>query len=109
MIRINDDWVVDVDEYNYALKKDLHKEVPRKERDGSVTMVHQYKTCGYFSTLQHALNRLLDEMVVERLSDGEISLNEYFNHRRNLWTYPWRQATREEFQWRWMSEAERCS
>ena len=76
MIPINDDWVVDVDEYNYALKKDLHKEVPRKERDGSVTMVHQYKTCGYFSTLQHALNRLLDEMVVEILSDGEISLKE---------------------------------
>ena len=25
MIRINEDWVVDVDPYNYILKKDMHR------------------------------------------------------------------------------------
>ena len=72
MIRVNDDWVVDVDPYNYILKKDLHKTTTDKK--GNTLPV--YSTQGYFSSLQAALERLGEEMVREKLMDGARCLAE---------------------------------
>lgn len=55
MIRINDDWVVDVDQYNYILKKDMHRE--EKSRDGK-SMVPVYNAVGYYASLRKALDAL---------------------------------------------------
>lgn len=94
MIRINDDWVVDVDEFNYTLKKDLHKKTPRKNPDGTSTMVDSYKTRGYYSNLQSALNRLCDEMVVDKLSGADMSLKEAIVAIEEC-TREWRNITKE--------------
>lgn len=72
MIRVNDDWVVDVDPYNYILKKDLHRMT--KDRNGNP--IPAYDTQGHFSSLQAALERLGEEMVREKLMDGARCLAE---------------------------------
>ena len=32
MIRINDDWVIDIDEHNYITKRDKHKTTKQKQK-----------------------------------------------------------------------------
>ena len=61
MIRINDDWIINVDRYQYTLAKDTHRE---KEK-------YRYDAVGHYSTLTNALNGLLREMVKDKLKDGE--------------------------------------
>ena len=73
MIRINDDWVIDVDAYNYILKRDLHR--MEKSRDKK-TMVPAYTTIGYYGSLRKALERLREEIIRERLRDGLRTLTE---------------------------------
>ena len=75
MIIINDDWLVDVDDYNYTLKRDTHRTVQRKQRDGSVTSDEVYTTKGHFSSLDKALERLGKEMVRDKLKGADIDLN----------------------------------
>ena len=65
MIRINDDWVIEVESLCYSLKKDLHKTV--KAKDGK-SMIPAYKTIGYFSSPDKALNRLGEEIIRDKLS-----------------------------------------
>ena len=74
MIRINDDWVVDVDDYQYILKKDMHKMVKAKRKGNPDVAL--YVTKGYFSSLRKALERLGEEMVRQRLKAGSPSLQE---------------------------------
>ena len=65
MIRVNDDWIIEVEPLCYTLKKDLHKTVKAK---GGKTMVPVYKTVGYFSSPAKALDRLGEEIIRDRLS-----------------------------------------
>lgn len=65
MIRVNDDWVIEVEHLCYTLKKDLHKTVKAK---GGKKMVPAYKTVCYFSSPDKALNRLCEEIIRGRLS-----------------------------------------
>lgn len=69
MIRINDDWVVDVTDTAYVLKKDLHK---TKTRKGEASQA--YDTKGYYSTLSKALNALCEEMFRDNVKHREITL-----------------------------------
>lgn len=73
MIRINDNWIVDVDQYNYIVKKDMHKMV--KARDGK-TMVPGYTTVGYYGSLRRALEALGGEIIRERLAGDSLTLAE---------------------------------
>jgi len=72
MIRINDDWVIDVDAYNYVLKKDMHRDKVRK--DGTVE--HVWDVRGYFSGPEKALKRLREEIIRDELREAEIGLPE---------------------------------
>lgn len=74
MIRINEDWIIDVDQFSYTLKKDLHTTRKRKNKDGTVTEEHGYMTKGYFGDILGALERLGDEIVRDKLIDGEYTL-----------------------------------
>jgi len=65
MIRVSDDWIIEVEPLCYTLKKDLRKTV--KAKDGK-TMVPAYKTIGYFSSPDKALNRLGEEIIRDKLS-----------------------------------------
>ena len=73
MIRVNDEWVIDVDDHNYVLKKDLHR--LEKSRDKK-TMVPAYKTVGYFSSPARALDRLGEEILRDRLREPIQGLEE---------------------------------
>ena len=95
MIRINEDWVVDVDEYNYTLKQDLHKKTPRKNKNGTVEEIDAYKVRGYYSNLSCVLNRLLDIVVTDSLSgDEEISLKEAIGRIEDCTNW-WRKITKD--------------
>jgi len=75
MIRINDDWVIDVDDRNYTLKKDLHSLVKSKSGD-KTKLVPAYKVVGYFSTVSGALNCLGEEIIRQKLSGSVNGLQE---------------------------------
>lgn len=86
MIRINDDWVVDVDQYNYILKKDMHRE--EKSRDGK-SMVPVYNAVGYYGSLRKALERLGEETIRDKLRGGSRTLCEALQTIREC-TEEWR-------------------
>jgi hypothetical protein len=74
MVRVNDDWVVDVDTYNYILKRDMHRMVRGKKKEDPDVPLYTIK--GYFPSLSAALNHLGEEMVRERLTEGVRTLRE---------------------------------
>ena len=84
MIRINDDWIIDVDERNYTLRKDLHRVT--KSKDGTETPA--YKTIGYFSAVSKALDALGEEIIREHLNapiNGLQELADAFRAARAEW------------------------
>ena len=91
MIRINDDWVIDVDQYNYILKKDLHIVRTRKNKDGSEAEEHSYKVAGYFSSLSGALRGFGEEIIRDKLRDGTHPLCEALQTIRDC-TREWNEA-----------------
>ena len=91
MIRINDDWVVDVDQYNYILKKDMHRE--EKSRDGK-SMVPVYNTVGYYGSLRKALDALGGEIIRDKLRGGSRTLCEAVQAIREC-TDEWRRLVEE--------------
>ena len=72
MIQVNDDWVVDVDDFCYSLKRDMHKDIVRKNG----TVEHKYKVIGYYNTLEKALNSLYEQLNKQTLQQGLHSLSE---------------------------------
>ena len=74
MVRVNNDWVVDVDTCNYILKRDMHKMVKGKKKEDPEIPLYTIK--GYFPSLSAALNHLGEEMVRERLTEGVRPLRE---------------------------------
>ena len=96
MIRVNEDWIIEVEPLCYTLKKDLHKNV--KAKDGK-TMVPAYKTVGYFSSPDKALNRLGEEIIRGKLSKpmrglGEVA--EAIREAREEWKELVRSVTEED-------------
>ncbi len=92
MIRINDDWIIDVDEYNYILKRDMHRRTSRKKKDGSVVEEDVYVNKGYFSNMEKALERVREEMVREGLKDASHTLETAVHTIREV-TEEWRRIT----------------
>lgn len=75
MIRVNEDWIIDVDAYNYILKKDAHKQTKQKSGNGYV-MADTFYVVGYYSTLSAALDTLGKEMFKDKISTSCYSLAE---------------------------------
>jgi hypothetical protein len=91
MIRINDDWVIDVDEHNYILKKDLHKtELSRDKKK----MVPAYAVKSYHPSLLRALERLHEEIIRDRLREPDRCLAEACGAIREC-TDEWRELARQ--------------
>lgn len=70
MIQIIDDYVIDVDENNYTVKIDKHKQTTDKK--GNVSNV--YTIVGYYNNLKNAIIGIKNDMIRKSLSDGIISL-----------------------------------
>lgn len=70
MIRVNDDYVIEVDTMNYVAKEDKHK--TRVDKNGEEK--DAYRTVGYYGTLKGALVGIKEDMFKSKAVSGEISL-----------------------------------
>ena len=91
MIRFNDDWVIDIDEYNYTVKKDMHCIRTRVRRDGTAYEEDVFDTKGYYGSLEKALKRIREEIIKEKLKDGTHPLCEALQTIRDC-TREWNEA-----------------
>lgn len=73
MIRINDDWIIDIDKYNYTLRRDMHTTRIIK-KNGKEVEENVYTTVGHYSSLNKALDNLGKEILRYKLIDGEYTL-----------------------------------
>jgi len=73
MIRINDDWIIDIDKYNYTLRRDMHTTRIIK-KNGKEVEENVYTTVGHYSSLNKALDNLDKEIIRYKLIDGEYTL-----------------------------------
>ena len=80
MIRINDDICIEIDELNYTLKKDKHSEYT--DKNGATR--HNYYVIGYYTNLESALKGAKDYMVVNSLSEKDMSLGEAIRRVREV-------------------------
>lgn len=83
--------MIDVDDHNYVLKKDLHRtELSRDKK----TMVPVYATKSYHPSLRRALERLREEIIRDRLKEPDRSLAEACRTIREC-TDEWRKLTEQ--------------
>lgn len=73
MIRIDKDYVIDVDEAQYTLKQDAHK-MSMDKRTGQESPV--YYVVGYYRNLENALRGYIRLQTDKRLKGGEYALRE---------------------------------
>ena len=68
MIRVNENYCIDVDEKCYTVKIDKHKE----DKNGTPI----FETVGYFSSLETAIKGVIISMNRKQLKDGIYTLKE---------------------------------
>ena len=73
MIRINDDYVITVDELCYTLKQDAHR-MSVDKKTGKESPVYYY--IGYYATLENALKGYIRLMIDKRLGSGNYNIRE---------------------------------
>lgn len=73
MIRINDDWIIDIDRYNYTLRRDMHTTRIIK-KNGEEVEENVYTTVGHYSSLNKALDNLGKEIIRYKLMGAEYDL-----------------------------------
>ena len=91
MIHIIDDWYVDVDDYQYILKKDLHRTRIDKRTKKET---EEYKIAGYYSSLSKALDGLGKKIILDDLQGVSTELAEACTHIREQ-TDRWKNLTKE--------------
>lgn len=89
MIRINDDYIIDIDEYNYTVKKDMHCIRTRVRKDGTPYEEDVFETKGFYGSLEKALDRVHEEIIKDKLKDGAHPLSEALQTIREC-TEEWR-------------------
>ena len=73
MIKLIDDYVVNVDTYNYILMRGR----PGKDKEGKEIV--RYTALGYYSDLEKAVSACREELVRRRLQDRDMRLSEAVN------------------------------
>jgi hypothetical protein len=68
MVRINENYIIDVDEKCYAVKFDKHK----TDKKGNAV----YDVCGYYGSLESAIKGVIKSMNSKALSEGIHSLEQ---------------------------------
>lgn len=71
MIKLNNDWLILVDESQYTLVKDTHKTTKSKGKERPV-----YNYYGYYSSLTSVLKRYIDICIRQKLKDNVYELYE---------------------------------
>ena len=74
MIKVNEDWVIAVDQYSYIPMRDMHRMRKAKHGDGEE---HDYKAgYGYFTTLRGAIEAIARIEYKNALAGRETGLDE---------------------------------
>ena len=68
MVRVNDDYVIEIDNLNYTPCRDCHT-VDKKG-------IPVYRSLGHYSTLEQALKGIIKDMNTRTLAEGEYSVYE---------------------------------
>lgn len=68
MVRIDENYVIDVDENCYTVKFDKHK----TDKKGKAV----YDVCGYYSSLENAIKGVIKSMSTKALSEGIYTLEQ---------------------------------
>lgn len=76
MIRVNDDYVIEVDAYNYTACKDRH----RKDKNGEDI----FTTVGHYSDVEGAIGGIIKDMKSNKLDNDTYSLEEAINVIRKI-------------------------
>lgn len=71
MIRVNENYVIDVDERCYTVKFDKHK----TDKNGNAI----YDVCGYYGNLEGAIKGVIKSMNSKMLSEGIHTLEQALN------------------------------
>lgn len=75
MIILNNDYFIDVDDFNYTLKRDTHK----KYADKNGKEINVTEVISYFSSLENALIGAKNYFINQSLQDDIYSLKEAVN------------------------------
>ena len=77
MIRVNEDYIIEANAYDYEVKLDLHKKAELKNRTtGEYEIVDRFKTVGFYKDLQSAIKGILRDANRRQISEGVIALKE---------------------------------
>lgn len=76
MIRVNDDYIIDIDPHNYIPKRDLHREKVSIDKNGEEIRVPQFDTVGYFGDLAGAVRGIIRDINRRDLDTGTHDLEE---------------------------------
>lgn len=75
MIKVNENYIIDIDSCNYTVKRDLHR---KKSTiiNGETVEVDDFATVGYYGSLVSAVKGVIDNMNRRKLRDGVHTLEE---------------------------------
>lgn len=83
MVRVDDNYFIEVDAYNYTAKYD--RGVKKQKKDGSgESDENSIMIIGYYTTLENAIRGILDHKVRKCMSEGEKSLCVALNELRAI-------------------------
>lgn len=84
MIRIDDDYYIDVDGRNYIICKDYHRTEVRKMPDGREAKFKAFEAIAYYGSLSGAVSGLAKYLAMQKFSAGEYKLWEAVEEIRKI-------------------------
>ena len=77
MIRVNEDWIITLDQYSYIPMRDMHRDKTVTRKDRGTTTEHDYKGgYGYYTTLKGAIKAIAQVEYKNALQERVASLLE---------------------------------
>lgn len=77
MVRVNEDYIIEVDPLNYTVMRDAHRKTTRVNKStGESVEVDAFTTVGYYGNLAEAIKGVIKDMNAKALKDGVHTLKE---------------------------------
>jgi len=77
MIKVNENYIIDIDSYEYTVKRDLHrKKNVKSQTTGEIVEVDDYATVGHYGSLVSAVKGVIANMNRCKLREGVYTLEE---------------------------------
>ena len=79
MVKVNDDYFIEIDSLNYTVKRDEHKTRAVKVEDNDVKVAPVFTTVGYYGDLATSISGIIKDMTRRQLGEGTHELHEAVN------------------------------